>query len=447
MDNSRRDFLRKSAIGTAGITIGGLGMSASSYARIIGANDRLNVVFMGCGRRVNAYYNAVFAPENNARLAYICDVMDKQNEKVMNDVKDRIDYKPVIEKDIRKILQDKDVDVIFNATPDHWHAPGTWMALEAGKHVYNEKPSSHNPFEDEVVLAYQKKYGKLVQMGNQQRSSIESIQIINEMHNGAIGDIYKAIAFYFNDRGPVPLPVDAPPPEGLDWELFQGPAPRVDYQHDTWNYNWHWYGWNWGTAESGNNATHEVDIARWAIQGNYPELVYVEADKNHFKDDGWVMYDTMEATLIYPGGKIIKWDGKSRNASPTYENEGRGTILYGTEGSVHMGRGGYKLFDRGGKLVKEIIGESQEAGTALGGGGDMSTRHVVNFFESIRGKDTLNAPIEDGAKSVLMIHLINIAYRVGRPIKIDPKTGYILDDPEAMALWKRDYEPGWEPKI
>ncbi len=303
---NRRSFLKKVAAGATGATLGA-SFSAQSYSRIIGANDRLNVVFMGCGRRVSAFFGAVTDKKNNAQLAYICDVMKSQREKVAQKLSGQVKGKPKLIEDIREALNDPEVDAIFNATPDHWHAPGTWIALEAGKNVYVEKPCSHNPYEGELLVHFQKKYDKVVQMGNQQRSAPESIDIINQIHNGVIGTPYKALAFYSNGRGEVPLPKKAPAPEGLNWELFQGPAPHQDYMHDTWDYNWHWYGWNWGTAETGNNATHELDIARWALQKDFPSKVYVEADKRHFPNDGWTMYDTMLATFEFPANKIIQW--------------------------------------------------------------------------------------------------------------------------------------------
>ena len=442
---NRRNFIKKVAAGATGISLGTAAFAPKSYSKIIGANDRLNVVFMGCGRRVPAFYDAVVDKKNNVRLAYICDVMKSQREKVANQLKDRINYQPKLIEDIREALNDADVDAIFNATPDHWHAPGTWMALEQGKHVYVEKPSDHNPYEGELLVHFQKKYDRVVQMGNQQRSSPATIEVINEIHNGTIGDPYKAVAFYSNARGRVINPEKAPVPEGLNWDLFQGPAPHESYKHDTWNYNWHWYGWNWGTAETGNNATHELDVARWALQVKFPEKTYVEAEKRHFLDDGWTMYDTMEATFEFPGNKIIQWDGKSRNGYNTY-GSGRGTIIYGTEGSVFVNRGGYKLYDRGGKLVKESGSEGSESGTALGGGGDMSTLHVVNFFDAIRGKAEQKSPIDEGRTSTLLCHLANIAYRVNKPLEINTENGHIYDR-EAMKLWKREYEPGWSPAV
>jgi predicted dehydrogenase len=448
MSSTRRDFLRNVTAGAAGLTIGGMasGFTAKSYSRIIGANDRLNVALMGCGRRVGAYYAALMNKSNNVDVAYICDVMKKQREKTAKELAGKVTGKMALVNDIREVFADQKVDAIFNATPDHWHAPGTWMAMQAGKHVYIEKPCSHNPHEGELLVAFQKKYGKVIQMGNQQRSSGESIEIIGEIHKGVIGDVYKAVAFYSNNRGEVPVPKKAPVPEGLDWELFQGPAPRVEYMDDIWNYNWHWYGWNWGTAETGNNATHELDIARWALQTVYPEYVTVEAAKRHFLNDGWEMYDTMDATFRFPGNKIIKWDGKSRSGYVTYGSD-RGTIIYGTNGTVFVNREGYKLYDRMGKLIKSSKSAGNEAGTALGGGGDMTDTHVANFFNVIRGKDgKLNSPIEEGAISQMMVHYANIAYRVGKSFEVDTETGKIYDR-DAMKLWSREYQPGWEPKL
>lgn len=445
-NKSRREFIKKSAIATAGISLGSMAMSAKSYGRIAGANERLNIAIIGLGRRLGAYYSPIASEKSNVELLYLCDVMEHQRTNAAKAFAKRIDYAPKLESDFFKVIHDPKVDAILNATPDHWHAPGTWLATEAGKHVYVEKPCSHNPYEGELLIKAQQKFGKVIQMGNQQRSAPESIEIIKEIHNGVIGEAYLAKAFYSNARGPVVNPSKAAIPTGLNWELWQGPAPRKAYEHNTWDYNWHWYGWDYGTAETGNNATHEYDVARWALQVEFPEKVIVDADKYHWKDDGWTMYDTMDATLKYPGGKTIKWDGKSRNGNNTYGG-GRGTIIYGTEGSVWVDRGGYKLFDRGGKLIRERKSGNNEGGTQLGGGGDMSTLHVQNFFEAIRGKEEQKSPIDEGATSTLMCHLSNIAYRTGEVLECDPTNGHITNSKAAMKLWSRDYEKGWEPKF
>jgi predicted dehydrogenase len=447
MSSNRRDFIRKVTAGAAGVAVGGaaMGMSAKSYSKIIGANERLNVAIIGLGRRLGAYYQPVSQKESNVELLYLCDVMKSQRERAAQRFSKFIDYKPQLENDLRRIIDDSKVDAMFIAPPDHWHAIGAIMALKGGKNVYVEKPCSHNMNESELLVQAQKKYNKVVQMGNQQRSSDHTIEIIKAIHSGAIGVPYKALAFYTNNRGPVPVQQKAPVREGLDWDLFQGPAPRREYTAETWDYNWHWYGWDYGTAEAGNNGTHELDVARWALQVDYPTRVDVEAAKRHFFDDGWEMYDTMNATFRFSGDKVINWDGKSRDGYDTYGG-GRGTIIYGSEGAVFVDRGKYILYDRDGKKVKDNKSTSNEAGTALGGGGDMTTTHVVNFFNTIRGKDKLNSPIAEGAISQAMVHYANIASRIGKGYDIDDASGRMYDR-DAMKLWKRDYAPGWEPTI
>lgn len=300
-------------------------------------------------------------------------------------------------------------------------------------------------FENELLVEAQKKYNRVVQMGNQQRSSGHTIQVMDAIHNGEIGIPYKAIAFYTNKRGRVPVQKPAPIPGGLDWELFQGPAPRRDYTEETWNYNWHWYGWDYGTAEAGNNGTHEMDVARWALQVGFPNRVDVDATKGQYLDDGWEMYDTMEATFKFDENKSIKWSGISRNGYDTY-GAGRGTIIYGSEGSVFVDRNKYMIYDRKGDLVTNNEAEEKEAGTALGGGGSTSTMHVENFFNTIRGTEKLKAPIADAAISMAMVHYSNVAYRINSGFEIDPRSGKMKND-AAMKLWDRTYEPGWKPVV
>lgn len=445
--SSRRNFIKKTALGGAGIAVAGstIGMSAQSYRRIIGANERIHLAIAGLGRRLGAFYEPIAKKAANVELVYLCDVMESQRTRALQNFSEHIDYSPKLENDIRNVIDDPKVDALINATPDHWHTPGSILAIKGGKHVYVEKPSSHNMEENEILVEVSKKYNKVVQMGNQQRSSDHTIEIIKEIHNGIIGKPYKAVAFFTSARGEVPVQKKAAVPDGLDWDLFQGPAPRREYTQETWNYNWHWYGWEYGTAETGNNATHELDVARWAMQVDYPLHTEVEAAKRHFVNDGWEMYDTMKATFQFAGDKIIQWDGKSRNGFDTYGG-GRGTIIYGSEGTVRVDREKYLLTDRSGKVVKENKSASEEAGNALGGGGDMSTTHVMNFFDGIRGKAALNAPIDDANISMAMVHYSNIASRIGKGFDIDDKTGRMFDR-EAMKLWSRDYAPGWKPEL
>ncbi len=442
--DSRRDFIKKSALATAGFSFASAA-SASSYNRIMGANDRVNLAIWGTGRRFGAYQD-ILDKKYNVQLTYVVDVKKSQLEKAAERLKKSISYKPKFVENLQESLDAKDVDAVINATPDHWHAPGAWKAMEAGKHVYVEKPCSHNPWEGELLVYFRDKFNRVVQMGNQQRSSGHTQEIIKEIHNGIIGKPYKAVAYYNSGRGEVPKQVKQAPPSDLNWDLFQGPAPRRPYTHDTWDYNWHWYGWDYGTAESGNNGTHELDVARWALQVAYPNKVMVDSIKGHFVDDGWEMYDTMYATFKFDDDKVINWDGKSRNRYDTYVG-GRGTVIYGSEGVVRVDRGKYELFDRSGKLVKEAESGGDEGGMALGGGGDMSTNHLHNFFQTIRGEDTLNAPIDEGAISVHLCHLANISSRLGdKSFDVDVNNGHIFDR-EAMKFWKREYAPGWDPQV
>jgi len=445
MDKSRRKFIKQTALGTVAVSLAPTALTAKSYQRIVGANDRLHVAIAGLGRRMGAYIDPIVQKESNVRLIYLCDVMKSQREKAASKFASYLDDQPKLENSILKVIEDKQVDVLLNATLDHWHAPATIAAVKAGKHVYVEKPCGHNPREGELLVEAAKKYDKVIQMGNQQRSAPESLEIIDEIHQGTIGSPYLATAFYTNNRGRVVNQQPASPPDGLDWNLWQGPAPRRDYTHNTWDYNWHWYGWNYGTAETGNNATHELDIARWALAVDFPTSVEVDAHKRHFVDDGWTMYDTMLATFNFENGKTIQWDGKSRNGYPTY-GAGRGTIIYGTNGSVFVNRQGYQLYDRAGKLIKAKGSGGNEGGTQLGGGGNMSTRHVRNFFEAVRGKEKQHSPISEGHKSTLLCHLANIAARTGQPLSCNPTTGHV-NEKEAATLWTRTYEKGWEPQL
>ncbi|HBK40977.1 MAG TPA: dehydrogenase, partial [Porphyromonadaceae bacterium] len=180
---SRRGFIKKSALGVAGIALGStMDMSAKSYAGIIGANDRLNVAIIGLGRRLSAFYEPIALKGANVQLLYLCDVMEKQRTRAMQNFSKHISYQPKSENDIRRVLDDKKVDAVFNATPDHWHTPGSVMAMKAGKHVYVEKPCSHNMFENEILVKAAQKFNKIVQMGNQQRSSDHTVEIIRELH-------------------------------------------------------------------------------------------------------------------------------------------------------------------------------------------------------------------------------------------------------------------------
>ena len=442
---NRRTFIKKSTMGIVGASI--LSpfhkSSAKSYSRIIGSNDRINLAFQGLGRRFPGLLNSSLEMKN-VEIKYFCDVMDQQIDKANKRYFNLTSKKTNTEKNIHKIIDDKDVDALIIATPDHWHTYAACKGMEAGKHIYLEKPCSHNLMESELLVNFQKYYNRSVQMGNQQRSSYETLQCIKLLRNGIIGDLVKAEAFYNNNRPRVPNQVISEVPKGLDWALFQGPSKRKPYTYDTWDYNWRWYGWDFGTGEAGNNATHELDIARWALNVHYPEKVDVYSGKNHFLDDGWTMYDTMEAKFEFPNNLKIDWNCQSRNSYYKKMMGGRGTVIYGSNGSAFINRQGYSIYDLDGKEIKNSVSSDNESRTQLGGGGNMTTKHFRNFFKSIRESAELNSPIDDAVISQSMVHYANLAHRSGKSFKIDPKNGNVLDKKIKKKFWSREYEKGWD---
>jgi predicted dehydrogenase len=319
------------------------------------------------------------------------------------------------------------------------------MALAAGKHVYVEKPLTHNPREGELFLDFQEKYDRVVYMGTQQRSQETARRIVKELQEGLIGEIHHVLAFYSNQRGSIGNGKVVPVPDGFDWELFQGPAPRQAYRNILFDYNWHWF-WPWGTGETGNNATHEFDVARWILQVDHPMEVCCNAGKYHHVDDDWSMYDTMDVTLKYPGGKSIRWDGKSRSNYQTY-GSGRGNIVYGSKGSVTISRNGCKVYDLKGNLIREEEEDTRSVTTGLGGGGGITTKHILNFIETVRGRSKPHSVLKEAVVSSHMNHLANIAYRSGRILQVDPESGHIRDRKTMKQYWEREYEPGWEPQV
>ncbi|MGI4830500.1 MAG: Gfo/Idh/MocA family protein, partial [Janthinobacterium lividum] len=256
---TRRHFIGTAA---AGVAASSLSLSAKSYAQILGANERVHFAVVGLNSRGYAHLSSLQANRKDTRLVQVCDVDANILAKYNIAATKAMGEAPVPQADFRKVLASKDVDVVTIATPDHWHAPMAILALEAGKHVYVEKPCSHNPAEGKMLVVAQQKYGKLCQMGSQQRSSPHTIEIINKIHAGDIGHAYWAETWYTNRRKPIGIGKAVPVPASLDWDLWQGPAPRREYKDNIHPYNWHWFT-NWGTGEALNNGTHEVDIARW----------------------------------------------------------------------------------------------------------------------------------------------------------------------------------------
>ncbi len=443
MDKSRREFIKKTAVGTAALTLGGLYLKPGIYASVPGANEKLNVAVVGVNGRGKAHVSAL-AKIENVNIAYICDVDSRVREQAIKMVQDLTGKKPKAFIDVRKLLEQPDLDAITIATPEQWHAPMALMALQAGKHVYVEKPCSHNPEEGEILVEAQKKYGKIVQMGNQQRSAPTSIQAVKDIREGIIGRAYEGFAWYANDRAPIGKGRKVPVPEWLDWDLWQGPAPRRDYQ-DIWvHYNWHWF-WDYGTGEINNNGTHEIDICRWALGVDFPVKVSSGGGRYHYDDD-WEFYDTQVVNYEFPENKLITWEGRSCN-SFQHHNRGRGATIHGTEGTVLLDRNGYTAYDKKNQVIKEMAEEQASATIDTLGEGLLDVYHFQNFINAIRNGEKQHSPIYEGAVTNLLCHLGNISQKVGRTLRTDPKNGHIMDDGEGMQLWTREYEPGWEMKL
>ena len=436
---SRREFLKNVALGTAGLAVG---LNARSYARVMGANDRVNFAVIGLHGRGYAHLECISENENTM-VTHVCDVDRRELDKFASAAAKLSNQTPVKEKDFRKILDSKDVDVITIATPEHWHTPMAIMGLQAGKHVYVEKPSSHNPYEGELLVQAQKKYGKLVQLGDQQRSSEHTIRIIGKIREGLIGRAYFGKCWYSNTRESIGRGRVVPVPEYLDWELWQGPAPRRQYKDNIHPYNWHWF-WDWGTGETLNNGTHEVDICRWALGVDYPNLVTASGGRYHFKDD-WEFYDTLLTSFEYDD-KMITWEGMSCQGKQYY-GRGRGSTIHGTNGTVLIDRSGYQVFTLDDRLIDEYKTEEKNSTRDLRSIDEMTTKHFGNLLNAIRIGEKLHSPIDQGNISVTMLLLSNIAWKTHRTLRLDTKNAHILGDEEAMKMWRREYEKGWEPKV
>jgi predicted dehydrogenase len=446
MPASRRTFLKKAAAGTLGLTVGSklLASSTHSYKSISGSNELIRVAVIGCNSR-GASMAGTFARQKNTEVIYICDVDDLAIRKGIKSVKDITGKEPKGIKDFRTILDDKELDAVYIATPDHWHSPASILSLRAGKHVYVEKPLSHNPREGELLVMAAEKYKKIVQIGTQRRSWPTLVQGIAELKSGVIGKVYMAKTWYTNTRVSIGTGKLSPVPSNLDYNLWQGPATRRPYKDNLIHYNWHWF-WHWGTGEALNNGTHEIDVARWGLDLDYPLKVNSAGGRYQFKDD-WETPDTQVITFEAPGATIV-WEGRSCNGSYN-DNRSRGVIFHGENGSLHTGDNSYIIYDNKNKLIKEVKSEIivTEGLNTTSPGEELDAVHVLNFLENVRNNRKPFADALTGHKSTLWMQLGNISQRVGRTLNIDPSNGHIKDDDAAMKFWSRDYEKGWEPTV
>lgn len=407
-------------------------------------SNKVILAVMGVNSR-GSYLAKSYSQLANVEIAYICDVEDGAIQHGFNALKDAA-RKPMLVRDIRELVKKKDFDALVIATPDHWHTPAAILGVSHGKHVYVEKPCGQNPAEGEMLAKALHQYGKLIQMGNQRRSFPTLIQAAKEVKDGIIGDPYLGKAWYANNRKSIGIGEKIPVPATLNFELWQGPAPRRDYKSNLVPYNWHWF-WHWGTGEACNNGTHEIDCCRWFLGVDFPTKVTSAGGRYAFQDD-WQTPDTQIAGFEFGDKKAITWEGRSCNNFPV-EGTGRGFIIYGKKGTlVNLGSGDYKIYDEKNKLQKEVKPDADADPTnPVSATGNLDLYHFQNFVDSIRGETHLNSPVDEAQKSVLLCHLANISQRTGRELHCDPKNGHILNDPASMALWKREYEKGWEPRV
>lgn len=445
--NSRRDFIKNSTTATLALSAGGIlsSFSAKSYGSIIGSNEKIRVSMMGVNSRGNALAQT-FAKQTNCDVVHVCDVDSRAIDKCRKMLEGIQDVKTTAFKDFRESLASNDIDAMVIAAPDHWHAPAALLAIQADKHVYVEKPCSHNPNEGEILVKASSRYNKVIQMGNQRRSYPNVVQGIQEIKDGAIGRAYFGKGWYTNNRGPIGVGKEVAVPEWLEWDLWQGPAPRQAYKDNIVHYNWHWR-WHWGTGEALNNGTHMVDLLRWGLGVDYPVRVSSNGGRFRYQDD-WETPDTQVINLDFKEGVSMTWEGRSCNGR-YIEGSSVGAMFYGEKGSMLMdGGNSYTIFDLNNKIIKEVKQEQKiDARNLANPSGSLDGIHVQNFFDSINNNATPHADIHSGHKSTLLVQLGNIAHRVGHSLEIDTETGRIIKDKEALKYWSRSYEKGWEMKL
>ncbi|PWU13962.1 MAG: dehydrogenase, partial [Verrucomicrobia bacterium] len=395
-----------------------------------GPNEKVLVAIIGCnGRGMDHIAGYTALPK--AEIAYVCDVDSRAVKKGVEAVARRQARVPQGARDMREVLKDRGVDAISIATPDHWHTPAAVMACAAGKHVYVEKPGSHNLHESELIVAAARKHKRVVQMGNQRRSWPWVMEAIEALHKGELGNVYFARGWYTNHRPSIGHGKPAAVPDWLDYALWQGPAPERPYHDNVLHYNWHWF-WNWGTGELGNNGVHALDLARWGLGVDAPRRITCGGNRYHFDDD-WETPDIYVATFDF-GKKGIGWEGQSCDPRG-FEGTGFGVNFYAENGSMVIAGTTCSIYDLKNKLIREIKGKHDDV------------VHFGNFVDGIREGKSLKAEIEDGQKSTMLCHLGNIAWRTGHTINFDPATRRIVGDKAAQALARREYRRGWEPKV
>jgi predicted dehydrogenase len=453
----RREFIKKSVIGTAGITIGGIGFSAKSYASIMGANERINLAVIGIRNQGTVHIKSFcgLKDSHNVVIKTLCDPDELLFAPASKIVMQQTGVKPQTEWDLRKVYDDKDIHAVSIVTPNHWHALATVWACQAGKHVYVEKPASHNIWEGRKMVEAARKYNLRVQVGLNNRSSSNVIEAMKFLHDGGIGEVYMARALCFKARDSYGMAKDSTAPATFHYDQWLGPAPYRPYNVKRSHYCWHWY-WDTGNGDTGNTGPHQLDLARWGMNKNeHPVTVYSTGGLYGLnKEDGpctpgTMVYgrvetygrdkttqetpNTQTAVFKYPDGKMLEFECRGRYTNHEgSEGQAVGNLFYGTEGWLEIRGSIWKAFR--GRERKPFAGSKE--GTR-GRDGNL----WANFIEAVRsGKnEELQCDIREGFYSTTLPHLANISYRTGRMLKFMGKYERFVDDPEADKMLTRIY--------
>jgi predicted dehydrogenase len=407
----RRHFLKASAV---------TGLAAIASTRAADQpSDKIVLGIMGVRGRGRDLMNGL-AGLDNVEVAYICDPDANVIPRALKELEKRQPKTPRVEKDVRRVLDDKDVTALAIAAPDHWHALGTIWACQAGKHVYVEKPVSHNLIEGRRMVEAARKYDRIVQVGTQRRSAAHFASAVEFVRSGQLGKVPFVRTWIAGNRPSIGHKSDEPVPNGVDYSLWLGPAPERPFNRNRFHYEWHW-NWDYGTGELGNNGIHALDVARWIMGADAP-LRITSGGGKFFYDDDRQTPDTQIVTFDFPHTSVI-WEHRIWSKTGV-EGDPFGTIVYGEKGTL--------LFDKKGWHVINGVEASDKSS-------EPERAHFKNFIDCIREHRRPNADIEEGHKSTRLCHLGNIAYRVGRALRFDAKTETLIDDSEANQLLGRTY--------
>lgn len=426
---SRRSFLRQSVFAGAAWATGSA-WAAPTLAREGSANDRIRLAVIGLNNRGLAHVDG-FLAHPNVEVACVCDVAETALAPAVAAVEKRQGKRPRTERDLRRVLEDPQIDAVSIATPNHWHTPATVLACAAGKHVYLEKPGSHDAAECGLLVAAARRHQRLVQLGTQRRSWPWLREVMQALHEGMLGKLCFARSWYVSQRPSIGHGRRVPVPSWLDWDLWQGPAPARPYLDNLVHYHWHWR-WHWGGGELANNGPHGLDLIRWGLRVDAPRQVSCSGRRYHFDDD----QETPDICLAsYDFGHCgALWESMSCDPH-VQEGVPFGVNFHGELGTLVVAGNSARWLDPKDKVVKEFKGPSQDA------------FHFGNFLAAIREGAPLHAPIADSQWSALLCHVGNLAWRTGQVLRCDPKTGHPVGDAAARRWWGREYRPGWKPRV